>query len=205
MLTFYYARQTCALASHLALEHAGADYQAQRIDFASEEQRAPHFLRINPKGRVPALVTDRGILTETPAILQYIGQTHPASGLAPADPFDLARMNAFNSWLCSTVHVNHAHKGRGYRWADDPAAHESMKKKVTQNMADCFAMIENDFLQGPWVLGEPFSAADFYLFTIDRWLEGDGVDVKSFPRVVEHMERVAAMPAVKRVLEAQAA
>jgi glutathione S-transferase len=66
-------------------------------------------------------------------------------------------------------------------------------------------MVENDFLQGPWVLGEQFSASDFYLFTIDRWLEGDGVDVKGFPRVVEHMQRVAAMPAVKRVLEIQAA
>ncbi|HSV48171.1 MAG TPA: glutathione S-transferase family protein [Ramlibacter sp.] len=206
MFTLYYAPSTCALASHLALEHASANYRAQRVDFSKDEQRTPEYLRLNPKGRVPALATPRGILTETPAILQYVAQAHPQSGLAPLDdPFELARFNAFNSWLCSTVHVNHAHKGRGPRWSDDPAAHASMKEKVPQNMAACFELIEKDFLQGPWVLGEQFSACDFYLFTIDRWLEGDGVDVKDFPRVLEHMERVAAMPATKKVLEAQAA
>ena len=92
MLTLYYAPGTCALASHLSLEHAKADYVAQRIDFRSEQQRSPAYLQINPKGRVPALATKDGVLTETPALLQYIAQLHPQSGLAPVDdPFALAR------------------------------------------------------------------------------------------------------------------
>src|SRR5579859_5604642 len=105
MLTLYFTPGTCALASHIALEEAGAEYAIRRVNFASEEQRQAPYLEINPKGRVPALVTDRGILTETPAILAYIAQTHPAAKLAPLDdPFVFAGIQAFNSYLCSTVH-----------------------------------------------------------------------------------------------------
>ena len=69
----YYAPGTCALASHIALEEAGADYSAVRLDFKSNQQQSPEYLKVNPKGRVPALVTDKGVLTETPAILAYHG------------------------------------------------------------------------------------------------------------------------------------
>ncbi len=79
-MILYYAPHTCALASHIALEQAGADYQVKRIDFSKNEQRSPEYLRVNPKGRVPALVTDRGILTETPAILIFIARASPQRG-----------------------------------------------------------------------------------------------------------------------------
>ena len=207
MLTFHYAPGTCALASHLALEYAGAPYEAVRLDFRQQQQRSPDYLRINPKGRVPALTTDRGVITETPAILQYVAQTFPTAKLAPLeDPFLLAKMNEFNTFLCSTVHVNHAHKGRGYRWVDpeDTAALEAMKKKVPQTMAESFTLIEEKMLQGPWVLGERFSTSDLYLYTIARWLEGDGVDVERFPKVADHMARLDAAPQVRKVLAAQA-
>lgn len=203
MLTFYYAPGTCALASHLALEYAGASYEAKRLDFQQAQQRSPEYLRVNPKGRVPALVTGRGVLTETPALLQYIAQSFPQAGLAPLDDvFLLAKGNEFNSYLCSTVHVAHAHKGRGYRWveADDTGAIEAMKRKVPQNMAESFTLIEERMLQGPWVLGERFSTSDMYLYTLTRWLEGDGVDVKRFPRVADHMRRMDAQPQVQKVV-----
>ena len=76
-MKFYYAPHSCALASHIALEESGADYEAIRVDFKANEQRAPAYMAINPKGRVPSLVTSRGILTETPAILFFIAQSHP--------------------------------------------------------------------------------------------------------------------------------
>ena len=81
-MILYYAPNTCALASHIALEQAGAAYEARRVDFAKNEQRSPEYLRVNPKGRVPALVTERGILTETPALLSFIAQSFPAARLA---------------------------------------------------------------------------------------------------------------------------
>ncbi len=131
MLTLYYAPNACSRASHITLAKAGADYTARRVNFAQSEQRTPEYLKLNPKGRVPVLVTQHGVLTETPAILLYIAQVHAEAGLAPlGDPFALAKMNSFLSFMCSTVHVNHAHRVRGNRWADDESALESMKKKV---------------------------------------------------------------------------
>ena len=201
MLKLFYSPGSCAFASHIALEETGATYEAVRVDFSKAEQTKPAYLAINPKGRVPALVTERGILTESPAILLYIAQSFPAANLAPlADPFALAQMQAVNSYLCSTVHVAHAHRVRAYRWADDDAAILTMQKKTPQNMSECFAMIERDMFKGPWVLGDDYSAADPYLFTLARWLEGDGVDVKQFPKVHAHMQRISERPAVKKVL-----
>ena len=119
MFTLYYTPNTCALASHVALEQAGAEYETVRVDFSRNEQRSPDYLRVNPKGRVPALATSRGILTETPAILMFICRSFPHAGLVPLDDvFALAQIDAFNSYLCSTVHVAHAHKVRGARWTE---------------------------------------------------------------------------------------
>lgn len=204
MLKLYYTPNTCSLATHIALEEAGADYETVRIDFASAEQTGEAYRAINPKGRVPALVTDGGILTETPALLLYVCQLYPAANLAPlADPFALAQVQSFNSYLCSTVHVNHAHGGRGYRWADDPAAHEAMKAKVPDSVGSAFALIEDDYLKGPWVMGKTYTICDAYLFTIAQWLEGDKVDVSKLPRVLDHRARVKARPAVQRALAQQ--
>jgi glutathione S-transferase len=201
MLTLYYAPHTCALASHIALECAGAKYEAVRLDFSKQEQRSPEFLKMNPKGRVPALKTDRGAMTETPAVLLYIAQTHAQAKLAPLDdPFLLGKVNEFNSYLCSTVHVAHAHGRRAARWADDQQAHAAMRAKVPQNMGDCFELIEREMIQGPWVLGEQFSICDPYLFTIASWLKGDGVDVARFPKVADHFARMNSDPRVRAVL-----
>lgn len=204
MLILFHAPNSCSLASHLALELSGLSYEARRVDFANNEQRSAAFLAINPKGRVPALVTDRGVLTETPAILAYICQCRPEAQLAPLhDAFAFAQLQSFNSYLCSTVHVAHAHRYRGHRWADAPAAIDAMKQKVPQNMRDCFRLIEQELLKGPWVLGENLSVGDLYLFTVGRWLAGDEVDINEFPRVAEHAARVQQLPAVQRVLGRQ--
>jgi glutathione S-transferase len=201
MMKLYFAKGTCALASHIALEEAGADYSTVRIDFATHQQRSPEYLAINPKARVPALVTDKGILTETPAMLAYIAQSHPKARLAPLDdPFGFAEVQAFNSYLCSTVHVAHAHRMRGTRWADDPGAIEAMKRKVPETMAACFDMIESKMFQGPWVMGESYTICDPYLFTIGQWLEGDGVDPSRFPKFRAHRERMSERAAVRKVV-----
>jgi glutathione S-transferase len=201
MLKLYYAPRTCALASHVALEEAGAAYETVRLDFGQDEQRKQEYLKINPKGRVPALATGRGIITETPAILAYIAQSFPAANLAPVDdPFAFARVQAFTNYLCATVHVAHAHRRRASRWADDPAAIEAMQKKVPQSVGDVYALIEDGMLAGPWVMGETYTICDPYLFTVSGWLEGDGVDLSKLPRVMEHRKRVSERPAVKRAI-----
>jgi glutathione S-transferase len=203
-MIFYFTPHTCALASHIALELAGADYQAKRIDFSTNEQRSPEYLRINPKGRVPALVTSRGILTETPAILAFVAHSYPAARLAPLDdPFALAQVHAFNSYLCSTVHVAHAHRMRGHRWTEDPAAIEAMRKGVPQSVGESFDLIEREMLRGPWVMGADYTVCDLYLFTLAQWLEADGVDVSRLPNVVDHRRRMSEDPVVARAIAAE--
>jgi glutathione S-transferase len=204
MLTLYYATNSCALASHIALEEAGADYETRWIDFGAAEQTKPDYLKINPKARVPSLATERGILTENPAILAYIAQTHAEAKLAPLDdPFAFAELQSFLSYLCSTVHVAHAHRRRGYRWADDPAAWEAMKQKVPQSVGACFDLIERKMLRGPWVMGETYTVADPYLFTLARYMEVDGLEPSAYPRVLDHRDRMAERPAVQRALKAE--
>jgi glutathione S-transferase len=201
MFKLYYAPGTCALASHIALQEAGAAYMTERLDFKSNQQNSPEYLAINPKGRVPALVTDRGVLTETPAMLAFIAQSFPQAKLAPlGDPHAFAQVQAFNSYLCSTVHVAHAHKGRGYRWATDEASFADMKRKVPQSVGASFALIERDMLKGPWVMGDSYTICDPYLFTLAQWLEGDSVDLSTLPKVMEHRNRMSERPAVRKVL-----
>src|SRR5271167_3336803 len=135
MFTLYYMPGTCALASHIALEDCGASYQTKRVDFRKGEQKSPDYLAVNPKARVPTLATPNGVLTETPAILAFLAQSFPEAHLAPlGDPFAFAQVQEFNNYLCATVHVAHAHRGRGYRWANEASSFEDMKRKVPQTV-----------------------------------------------------------------------
>jgi glutathione S-transferase len=204
MLKLYYATNTCALATHIALEEAGADYETVRLSFAANEQRGPEYLAINPKARVPALQTGRGVLTETPAMLAFVAQSFPEARLAPlGDPYTFAEVQAFNSYLCSTVHVAHAHRMRGYRWADDEAAFTAMRNHVPKSVGACFDLIERTMLKGPWVMGETYTICDPYLFTLAQWLEGDGVDPSTIPAVMDHRRRMSERPAVQRAITAE--
>lgn len=196
--TLHVAPGTIALASHAALEEAGIEFDLAWLDFKAGDQSAAAYLAINPKGRVPALVTEEGTLTESIAILEWIAATRPQAALMPDDPWQAARARETMAFLASTTHVAHAHKMRGHRWSDDPAAHASMKEKVPSNMADSAAWLEAR-MDGDWVAGR-FSVADLYLWAVMRWLDGDGVPLAGFPKLQDHSRRVAARPATGRAL-----
>lgn len=203
MLKLYYAPHTCSLATHIVLEEVGAAYVLERVDFAADEQRSPRYLAINPKGRVPALATERGVLTETPAMLAFVAQSFPAARLAPLDdPFAFAEVQAFNSYLCSSLHVAHAHRMRGHRWVDpaDTAAIAALQRKVPESVGAGFELIERDMFRGPWVMGERYTICDPYLFTLAQWMEKDGVDPGRFPRVADHRRRMSERPGVKKAI-----
>jgi glutathione S-transferase len=203
MLTLYYAAHTCSLATHIVLEEVGADYSTVRIDFGSAQQRSPEYLKVNSKARVPALATDRGILTETPAMLAFVAQSFPTSDLALMnDPFAFAQVQAFNSYLCSHLHVAHAHRMRGHRWvdADDTHSIAAMQRKVPESVGGAFELVEREMLKGPWVMGERYTICDPYLFTLAQWLEADGVDPNRIPKVVDHRRRMSERPGVGKAI-----
>ena len=205
-MKLYYAPHTCALATHIALEDAGAQFELVRVDFAASEQRGDAYRAINPKARVPSLVTARGILTETPALLLFVAQSYPQAKLAPLDDaFALAELQAFNSYLCATVHVAQAHRMRGTRWADDAGAIAAMQRKVPESVGACFDLIEQTMFKGPFVMGAAYTIADPYLFTLAQWWEADGVDPARFPRLAAHRRHMAERATVRRAIAAETA
>ena len=199
-MKLYYAKGTIAIATAIALHEAGLDFEPVRLDFRAGEQGTPEYQAINPKGRVPALVTDLGILTETGAILDYIADIAPAAGLRPSDPYEAAKMREAMCYLASTMHVNHAHKMRSHRWADQQSSFDDMKAKSVQTMTESAAHVENHVLQGQYVLGETFSLADPYLYVACNWLEGDGVSVADYPKITAFIEAMRGRASVAQVI-----
>ncbi len=199
-MQLYYAPRTISVAVAIALEEAGLEYEAIKVDFATSEQTSTAYKQINPKGRVPALVVEGGILTEAGALMEYISAKAPEAGLTPDDPLLAARMREMMFYLASTMHVNHAHRIRGERWADNESSWKDMEAKAPETMtASCEYVVSNG-LRGPFVMGERFSLADAYLYAICLWLENDGVDVSAFPKILafrQAMEERASVQAVK--------
>lgn len=201
-MQLYFAKNTISIAVAIALHEAGLDFDPVRVDFASAEQTKPAYAQINPKGRVPALVVDGGILTETGALLELIADLAPEANLRPEDPVLAARMREVMFYLASTMHVNHAHKLRGSRWATERASYKDMKAKVPKTMTESCRYIVDHGLRGPFVLGEKVSLADCYLYVVCTWLAGDGVDVDSFPKIKSFMAAMEDRPSVKAVYAA---
>ena len=202
MLKLYYAPGTISIAVALGLEEAGLDYEPVKVDFAAAAQTKPEYLSVNPKGRVPALVTEAGtILTETGALLEYIADLAPQAGLIPTDVEAAAHMRSVMFYLASTMHVARAHKMRGSRWADKPESHADMQAKVPQTMRACADYVQSDCLRGDYVLGDGVSIADLYLFIVCNWMEGDGVPRKDFPAIDAFLTRMDARVSVKTVRE----
>ena len=195
MLKLYWAPNTISIAPALVLNEGGVHWEGIRVDFAAAEQTGAAYLAINPKGRVPALATPGGILTEAGAIMEYLAAT-AVPGMVPTDPFHAARMREVMYYLASTMHVNHAHKVRGARWADKPESWADMIAKVPQTMAASAAYVDALFEDGPLLFGDSMTLADAYLYVVASWLPGDGVDIADFPRLSRFMSAMRARPSV---------
>lgn len=200
-MQLFYAPGTISVAVAITLHEAGLPFVPVRVDFASAEQTKAAYRQINPKGRVPALITDGGVLTETGALLEYVAALAPQAGLVPEDPLLAARMRELIFYLASTMHVNHAHKMRGARWADKDSSFKDMAAKVSRTMTDSATHVETCGLKGPFVLGDRFSLADPYLYVVCTWLSGDGVDLADFPKIRAFMAAMEQRPSLRAVAE----
>ena len=199
-MKLHYFKGTVAVAVAITLHEAGLDFEAVNVDFQIADQTRAPYLAINPKGRVPALDTGKAVLTETGAILDYIAAVAPRAGFVPTDALQAARMREAMYYLASTMHVNHAHKTRGARWATEQSSFDDMKAKVTETMTAATDYVETHMLAGPFVLGDTFSLADPYLFVVTCWLPGDSVDLGAYPKITAFraaMEERASVKAVR--------
>jgi glutathione S-transferase len=195
MLKLYCAPTTISSCVVAALNE-GVHWEPIHVDVRGGEQTRPEYQKINPKGRVPVLVTPEGLLTETGAILEYIGET-ALPKLVPADPLQRARMREVMYYLASTMHVNHAHNRRGTRWANDQSSLDDMAAKVPETMAASSAHIES-VMEGPYLFGPEPTLADFYLYTICTWLAGDGVDISDYPKFAAFKVAMEGRPSVQK-------
>ncbi|HQW39046.1 MAG TPA: glutathione S-transferase, partial [Usitatibacteraceae bacterium] len=125
-LTLYYAPGACSLAPHIVLEELGIAYEAVRISTAEGQQRSPEYLRINPRGRVPALEVDGKVLVENVAILSFLGGGFPDRGLWPRATWDQAQALSMMAWLADTVHPAYAHLFRPERYVEGEACREAV-------------------------------------------------------------------------------
>lgn len=197
-MKFFCAKATISIATAIMLEESGIGYDPVLLNFAEADQLKPEYQAINPKGRVPALVTGHGVLTETGAILEYLN-TMANADMVPADPWEAAQMRAVMYYLASTFHINHAHKKRGARWADLEASLKDMTAKVPETMGASCAYIEENCALSPFVMGAEMTVADPWLFTICTWLNGDGVDITAYPKLSAHFDMMNARPSVAAV------
>jgi glutathione S-transferase len=201
MLKLFHSPGACSLVPHVALEEASADYEAVRVMLAEGGHLKPEYLAINPHARVPALVTDRGTITENVAIINYIADRFGAAGSVPRDdPFVAGQCNELLGWFSSTVHISFAMIWRAARFSDNEQIFPTIQDHGRKILVDQFQEIESRIGDG-WLVGEQFTAADSYVLTFFRWGRRIGMDMKAFPKWAALNRRILAEPSVQRVIE----
>jgi glutathione S-transferase len=196
MLKLFHCPGTCSLASLIALNETGAEFETVIVNLQAGEQDKEAYRSINPKGRVPALATERGVLTENPAIMTFIANSFPDARLAPEDPWLLAQMQSFNAYIASSVQPALGPLGHPERYSDDPAAQKTMAPKVLENVKGYFRLIEDDLFAEPWALGEHYSLADGYLYTFSQLIMRLQLGDDAFPKLMAHRRRMEERSAV---------
>jgi glutathione S-transferase len=198
-MKLYYYPGACSLAPHIVAREAGVAIAIEKVDLANRTtETGANYLAVNPKGYVPALgLQDNSVLTEVSAIIQYLADRQPEKNLAPA-PGSMERYRLLE-WLgfISTE----IHKGFAPLW--NPASPDAVKAAAKERLAIRFAYLEEALGKQPFLMGDRFSIADAYLFTVVNWTNFHGIDISSFPNLQAFQARVASRPAVQQALEAE--
>lgn len=199
-LDFYYTTTTCSLASHLALEEAGADYESHFVKLYKAEGREA-YLRVNPLGTVPALSVDGTIVTENVAILNFVADAFPQAGLRPADLLGGARVNALLGWFSSTAHLDRRQARVPGRFCRDAATHEALAAEGRVRLWKDLMRIDRLMAGRDWLVGDRLSLADCYAMVFWAWGLIDEHPMRELSNFGALAGRMLARPAVRRVLE----
>lgn len=198
-LKLYLKPGACSLSPHIVLEEAGLAYQTEVVDLKTKKTAGgDDYLAINPKGYVPALQLDSGeVLTEGPAIVQYLADLVPDCRLAPPNG-SLARYR-LQSWLAFIG--TELHKSFGVFF--NPTASDDWKAAARANIERRLSYVEQQLAGKSYLLGEDFSVADAYLYTVLNWARFIRLDLAGWPQVAAYHARVAARPAVQAALQSE--
>jgi glutathione S-transferase len=205
MMTLYFSPGACSLASHIGLEETGAPYEIKPILLAKGEQRTESYLKINPRGKVPALSIDGKILVENTAILTYLARRFPEKRLMPADPAEEARCIGTMCWFSSIVHPSYQRSSRPERFGDGEAAHAAVKENGRKSFwANC-QEIDSMIRGNDWIMGREFTAVDGYALVFYGWGMRGGFPMKELGAYTAWQERMMQRPTVKRSVESEQA
>ena len=203
-MKLYYSPGACSLAPHIVLEEQGTPYQLELVSIAEGKTRTPEYLAINPKGRVPVLVTEEGeTLTELPAICWYLAQQSGHPALFPHDKLAGARVMEWCNWLSGTLHaMTFGQIWRPQRFLTDENLYPKLQAKGRADVLEHYAMIESRLTGRSWAVGNAYTYVDPYLTVFFRWGNRIGLDMRTgYPAWAAHAERVAARPAAQRAMQ----
>jgi glutathione S-transferase len=200
--TLYYSPGACSLAVHIVLEELGAPFSLALVSTSDGSTKAPEYLRLNPKGRVPVLTVGDTVLTEVPAILLYLALSHPAAMLTPSTPEGLARCVEWFNWISSTVHAVAIRQiWRTESFTHDPGQYEHVVAMGHENLNAAFEYIEKRMTDSIWAVGGAYSIVDPYLLVFYRWGNRIGLDMQNrFEAWTCHTRCMLQRPAVGRAL-----
>lgn len=200
MLTLYYSPGACSLASHIVLEELGVPFQARRVMILKGEHRTSEYLALNPHGRVPTLTDGEFVLTESPAILSYLGHRFAEAGLLDLENLErLGRTQELLNFFSSSVHTAFAQIWRAERFADGDAARDEVMAAGRRAVDTYFGELESLISDG-WVVAGRYSIADPYMLVFYRWGTRIGVDMSRYPNWGRHKAAMLGRPAVQRAL-----
>ncbi|MHB8309422.1 MAG: glutathione transferase GstA [Metallibacterium sp.] len=200
-MKLYFSPGACSLSPHIVLHELGLSFEPVQVDLSSKKTKdGSDFRKINPKGYVPALQLDDGaILTEGPAIVQYLADQKPAAGLAPANgTFARYRLQEWLNFISTELH-------KQFSPLFNPASSDALKQAQQERLAERFRQIVAAMGTAPYLMGDQFTVADAYLYTVLTWAGFLGVDLTPFPALQAFMKRVEARPAVRATLAAERA
>ena len=199
-MKLYFSPGACSLSPHIVAQEAGIPLQLVKVDLKNKTYAGGDYTKINPKGAVPALQLDDGqVLTEGPAIVQYLADSKPESRLAPpAGTFERYRLMEWLNYLSSEVH-------KAYAPLFNPASSEDAKKAAIELLSKKFSYLESQLQDKQFLMGNAFSVADAYLYVLLSWTARVKIDLTKWPALKAYFDRVGARPKVKEAVQAETA
>jgi glutathione S-transferase len=198
-IILYYAPITCALAPYITLTEAGAKFEARPLNLRKDQHKSPDYLKLNPKHKVPLLIVDGKVLSESTAIQVWIARTFPQAKLLPSDPWQELQAISLLSWCASGIHPFLARINAPPRVCDVPDASDSVRRLAAEQLFENYK-IADGLLAGREYFFDHFTAADAHFFWTFRRGASFELDVSGFPNCIAHFERMKSRPSVQKLL-----
>ena len=203
MLALYFSPGACSTASHIGLEESGAQYEERQTLLGKGEHKTPEYMKINPRGKVPALDADGRVITENTAILTYIAKRFPDKKLLPDDPVTMAQCISTMAWLSNTVHPSFTHFFKPDKYATSEAAQADVKQTGKKTFFENLQEVDGLLAGKQWIMGDQFTVADAYALVFYGWGVRAELPVTDLKNYTAWKDRMLARPAVRKVLESE--